>query len=60
MFPAMFPYFLSPPSWHTDVVFVRVLVAFNAVLEVADTFLDALAPDLLGSVLMATVAGIPA
>lgn len=48
MLPAMLSLFLALPSWHADIVFVGVLVAFDTVLEVADAFLDMLAANLLG------------
>jgi len=60
MLPAMFPLFLTFPARHADVVFIGVLVAFDTVLEVADTFLDVFAPDLFGRVLMAAIAGVAA
>ena len=50
----------APPSWHADIVLIGAAVAFNAVLEVANTFFDMLAPDILRGVLMAAVAGVAA
>jgi len=40
---------LSPtlPSWHSNIVFVGILVALDTVIEVADSFLDMLAADFL-------------
>lgn len=45
---------------HPDILLVGTSVAFDAVLEVPDTLIDVFAPDLLGRVLVATVAGIAA
>jgi hypothetical protein len=50
----------SPAARHPDILLVGTAMAFNTVLEVADTLLDVFAPDLLGRVFVATVAGIAA
>lgn len=47
MFPAMLYLSLSLPSWHSDIVFVGILVALDTVIEIADSFLDMLATDFL-------------
>lgn len=60
MFPAMFSFARALPSRHPDIVLIRAAMAFDAVLEIADAFFDVLAPDLLGRVLMAAIAGIAA
>ena len=55
-----FLFLLSPTPRHPDVVFIGTAVAFHAVLEIANSFLDMLAPDFLGCVLVTAVAGIAA
>jgi hypothetical protein len=39
---------LSPTPRHPDVVLIGAAVAFHAILEIANSFLDMFAPDLLG------------
>jgi hypothetical protein len=47
MFPAVLSFSLALPSWHSDIVFVGILVALDTVIEIADSFLDMLATDFL-------------
>jgi uncharacterized membrane protein YdbT with pleckstrin-like domain len=47
LFPAISLIALSPAPWHPDIVLIGAAVAFNAVLEVSNSFFDVLAPDLL-------------
>ena len=47
MFSAMLSFSLTLPSWHSDIVFVGVLVALDTVIEITDSFLDMLATDFL-------------
>jgi hypothetical protein len=47
MFPALLPFSLTLPSWHSDIVFVGILVALDTVVEITDSFLDMLATDFL-------------
>ncbi len=46
-FPAFFCLLLPTPR-HPDVVLVGATMTFDAVLEIANSFVDVLAPDLLG------------
>ena len=47
MFSAVLSFSLTLPSWHSNIVFVGILVALDTVIEVADAFLDMLATDFL-------------
>ena len=60
MLPAMLSSALSLTSWHPDIVFVGVLVAFSTIAVVADALLDVLAADLFLRVLVTAIAGIAA
>lgn len=47
MLSAVLSFSFTLPSWHSDIVFVGILVALDTVIEIADAFLDMLATDFL-------------
>lgn len=57
---AALPFSLTLPSWHSNIVFVGILVALDTVIEIADSFLDMLTADLFLRVLVTAIAGIAA